>query len=169
MPPLLQSLVGGICGSLIRSMASKPGSFSLRSCADWSSLLVVASRLLNQLLPPVNAPSDRADPGKCRQGAFYGKLHPCGQESGHSSSATTLFAEVRAGPNRAGRGSYPLLRAALVAASAFVSSTALSTSLVPPAFRLVPSVFICLQRSAYSCHVPISCQSPSNLWIFNIS
>jgi hypothetical protein len=34
--------------------------------------LFVASCLLNQLLPPVNAPSDRADPGKCHQRALCG-------------------------------------------------------------------------------------------------
>src|SRR5437588_11267095 len=45
----------------------KPGSLSPRTCAGFSSLLFVASCLLNQLLPPVNAPSDRADPGKYQQ------------------------------------------------------------------------------------------------------
>ena len=48
----------------------KPGSLSPRTCAGFSSLLFVASCLLNQLLPPVNAPSDRADPGKCQQRAL---------------------------------------------------------------------------------------------------
>src|SRR5262245_40009152 len=51
----------------------KPGSLSPRTCAGFSCLLFVASCLLNQLLPPVNAPSDRADPGKCQQRALCGR------------------------------------------------------------------------------------------------
>jgi hypothetical protein len=50
----------------------KLGSLSPRTCAGFSSLLFVASCLLNQLLPPVNAQSDRADPGKCQQRALCG-------------------------------------------------------------------------------------------------
>jgi hypothetical protein len=50
----------------------KPGSLSPRTCAGFSSLPFVASCLLNQLLPPVNAPSDRADPGKSQQRALCG-------------------------------------------------------------------------------------------------
>ena len=50
----------------------KPGSLSPRTCAGFSSLPFVASCLLNQLLLPVNAPSDRADPGKCHQQALCG-------------------------------------------------------------------------------------------------
>jgi hypothetical protein len=50
----------------------KPGSLSPRTCAGFSSLPFVDSCLLNQLLPPVNAPSDRADPGKCQQRALCG-------------------------------------------------------------------------------------------------
>ena len=50
----------------------KPGSLSPRTCAGFRSLLFVASCLLNLLLPPVNAPSDRADSGKCQQRALCG-------------------------------------------------------------------------------------------------
>ena len=41
-----------------------PGSLSPRTSGGFSSLPFVARCLLNQLLPPVNAPPDRADPGK---------------------------------------------------------------------------------------------------------
>ena len=50
----------------------KPGSFNPLTCAGSSSLLFVGSCLLNQLLPPVNAPSDSAGPGKCQQRVLCG-------------------------------------------------------------------------------------------------
>jgi hypothetical protein len=73
LPPIRNGLVGGICGSLIRSNGGGSPVRSAREPVRASALLLfVASCLLNQLLLPVNTPSDRADPGKCQQRALCG-------------------------------------------------------------------------------------------------
>ena len=45
--------------------------FQAANSGGFRSLRFAGSCLLNQLLSPVNAPSNGADPGKCQQGAFY--------------------------------------------------------------------------------------------------
>ena len=65
-------LVGGICGSLIRSNdGGSPARFSPRTCAGFISLMLVASCLFEPVAPSrKRLRSGRADPCKCQRRAF---------------------------------------------------------------------------------------------------